>query len=341
MKNYNARSDVTGCFTTNYDEQLSKRFGNKHNNYFQQVIKDIVKENKITFGEFSQLVFDYLKSKDNLMSAKHMQSYRNKLISVITGKGHLGYDRFIRIVNDILKIELSDEVAKQVTHYKNMGVRPIDLTDKRYGRLVVISCEGSKKIGTRKYATSIIWKCKCDCGNDVIVQNINLLSGNTQSCGCYQKDRASEVVSTVNKTHGMSNSPEYKSWCSMLTRCVNSNAPNYDHYGGRGIIVCDRWKESFENFYEDMGDRPKNTSIDRIDNDGNYEPGNCRWATDIEQANNRSTNVKFADGKTLSETAREIGVSLGAIRKHFRKGRSKADILKRRSKYLKLRSIAK
>jgi hypothetical protein len=138
---------------------------------------------------------------------------------------------------------------------------------------------------------------KCNCGNIIKVVIISIRRGNTMSCGCYNKKLSTErLVKIVTKHNESSHNKtvEYTTWQSMKTRCYNPNNSRWDRYGGRGIIVCDRWLNSFENFLEDMGRRPEGKySIDRIEVNGNYEPSNCRWATDKEQANNR-TNKKNA-----------------------------------------------
>ena len=156
---------------------------------------------------------------------------------------------------------------------------------KKYGRLTPIQeiTPDSKK-ATR-------WLFKCDCGKSVQVYAANIVSGATQSCGCLN----SELVIKRNLKHGDNETVEYRAWLSMRRRCNNSNYENYSYYGGRGIRVCDRWLNSFENFYEDMGEKPwpkKLYSLDRINNDGNYEPSNCRWATWKQQNRNRRYSKK-------------------------------------------------
>ncbi len=170
----------------------------------------------------------------------------------------------------------------------------IDLIGKRFGRLVVIE-EAERK--NRK----LRWKCKCDCNSYVYVIGYSLRDGRTKSCGCF----SIELVKKRNITHGMSprtgQHPIYMAYTGLMQRCYNTNNDRYKNYGGRGITVCDLWRESFENFLADMQKNwEKGLTIDRIDNDGNYEPSNCRWATKQIQNQNQSNT------KLNPEIVREI-----------------------------------
>ena len=152
-----------------------------------------------------------------------------------------------------------------------------ELVGDRFGRLTITRVLNKSK-HKRVYS-----ECVCDCGNIVQVLLSSLKNGNTKSCGCLRK----ELTSLRMSTHKKSFSPEYNSYHHMIKRCYKKNTNVYSGYGGRGIKVCDRWLESFENFYKDMGEKPsKKHSLDRINNDGNYEPDNCRWATQSTQVIN-------------------------------------------------------
>ena len=159
----------------------------------------------------------------------------------------------------------------------NRKGKPVtDLTDKVFGRLTVksLSNQRTNQGGAR-------WKCDCECGNPTVVAAGNLTSGAVRSCGCLAKEAQKTNGKVNNTTHGKSGTSEYNIWHGMKQRCLNPKNKGFPNYGGRGITVCDRWINSFENFYEDMGPRPSlEHSIDRKENNGNYEPGNCHWTTE-------------------------------------------------------------
>lgn len=167
-----------------------------------------------------------------------------------------------------------------------------DLTGQRFGRLMVIS-----KTTSNKYRQSM-WLCRCDCGTEKTILGLSLKHGKTTSCGCRNREVASERFTTHGHTRG-GRTLEYQSWLAMIRRCNNPNEAIYHYYGGRGIKVCERWVNSYENFLEDMGKRPsKNHSLERIDVDGDYEPSNCKWATRTEQALNKRLYKNNISGKS-------------------------------------------
>lgn len=165
--------------------------------------------------------------------------------------------------------------------------RKIELTGQRFGRLLVFDRAHKGVRG------EIFWNCLCDCGNRVAVRGGHMMRGNSTSCGCLQREKST--------LHGMTKTPTFKSWESMKQRCLNPKAPDFKNYGGRGIRIHDSWIAEFANFLADMGVRPENTSLDRINVNGDYEPGNCRWATRSEQQQNRRISLVVEwNGKSRS-----------------------------------------
>lgn len=162
----------------------------------------------------------------------------------------------------------------------------IDLTKKVFGRLTVVRCAGTNKRG------HLLWECICNCGEHTTVLGASLRNGQTKSCGCLSKEGFTNL--THGHTIGGHFTPEYQSWKGMRERCTNPKSSGYPNYGGRGIKICKRWAHSFENFFKDMGPRPKGKTLDRKNNDKGYKPSNCRWATRSEQNKNQRRLLEAA-----------------------------------------------
>ena len=189
-----------------------------------------------------------------------------------------------------------------------------EIAGQRFGRVVVLARVG---FGPGKAC----WNCRCDCGVEFVTRGIDLRSGNTTSCGCYKRELIGARSTTHGATKDYSLSGAYRSWLTMKSRCLNRGNNRFSSYGARSITVCDRWLV-FENFLADMGERPEGRSLDRINNDGDYEIGNCRWATRQEQAaNQRQTKRVVLNGEVLhqAEAARRAGVSPSTIIAWLRK----------------------
>ena len=186
-------------------------------------------------------------------------------------------------------------------------MRKLSLTGMSFGRLLVIRESTSRRYGKTH------WECVCECGGTKVVCGGSLQSGATKSCGC-----GIAQANVERSTHGMNDSPEHKAWRQLIARCENEANPAYKDYGGRGIAVCPRWRASFAEFFSDMGVRPgMDYSIDRVDTNGDYEPGNCRWSTRTEQSENtRASRVWLVDGlefPSSASAAKHFGVNQSTI----------------------------
>lgn len=189
-----------------------------------------------------------------------------------------------------------------------------DLTGKRFGRWTVLKRAENK-------GNTVMWECKCDCGNYGFVTSHSLTSGNSKSCGCYHK----EIAKKISTTHGKSNTKLFGVWNGMIERTTNKNNQSYYNYGERGITICDEWKDDFKSFYDwAINNGYKDgLSIDRIDNDKGYYPENCRWVGNFEQANNKRNNHKIEfNGEIhgIEEWARIIGISGSSLLSRLKNG---------------------
>jgi len=187
----------------------------------------------------------------------------------------------------------------------------------KFGLLTILARASNDRFGRTQ------WLCRCDCGSERVVALFRMTSGHTRSCGC--------IKGLVNATHRMKGTPTHNSWCAMKQRCNYAQSKQYPAYGGRGITVCARWNDSFENFLADMGERPKGMTIDRINSDGNYEPKNCRWATDPDQQRNRRSTILIERNgvtKCVKDWCEELGLKPDAVYGRIRRGATPKEALR-------------
>jgi len=188
-----------------------------------------------------------------------------------------------------------------------MNSRFVDLLGKTVGhwRVLKLASYGPKQ--------RTAWLCECVCGRQKVVNAYSLTHGRSHHCGCQ---------SSGHTTHGQTGTREFRIWALIKSRCFNPNVPAFKFYGGRGIVMCQRWRDSFEAFLQDMGECPPGFQIDRINNNGNYEPGNCRWTDKLTQANNTRTN-KFLEFNgerlTYAQWARKVGIHVTTIHRRVKR----------------------
>jgi len=198
----------------------------------------------------------------------------------------------------------------------------IDISGHRYGRWLVLKTPPLSNSKGRVY-----WECKCDCGKVSMVSSRTLRGGESKSCGCLQK----ELIANRMRQHGLATTTEYRSWNGMVLRCHGKHQESQRHYWGRGIKVCPEWRESFIQFLSDMGEKPNKTdSIDRIDNDGDYSPSNCRWADAVTQNRNTTRTVWITYRgvrKRILEWAEVTGINISTLRSRIRRGWPASEML--------------
>lgn len=204
-----------------------------------------------------------------------------------------------------------------------------DLSGQVFGRLTAIGPTGRGKTG-------VIWLCRCSCGNILNVQAGSLRHGNTHSCGCYQRERASQSSTR----HGLTYHPLFRLWSDIIRRCTYPKANNFKIYGGRGIKICDEWRHNFQAFFDYVSIlehcREKGYSLDRIDNDGNYAPGNLRFATKYEQSHNSRRSILITyngETKCIADWARSVGMKPSMLSGRLRRNMSIEDALSAPSRY--------
>jgi hypothetical protein len=200
--------------------------------------------------------------------------------------------------------------------YITLGPKALDLSGQKFGRLTALGPVERRK-------RHVMWLCECQCGETTIVSTTSLRAAATRSCGCLRQETSAEALTK----HGMKNSPLYRIWCNIVSRCTLPTNHSYARYGGRGITICDEWRHDFQAFYDHVTQLPccgeKGYSLDRILNDGPYAPGNVQWATTVAQARNKRNNRLLTyNGKTLcvAAWAEEIGINLKTLENRIRTG---------------------
>lgn len=204
-----------------------------------------------------------------------------------------------------------------------------DISGKTFGRLTAVRLTGGKSVH------GMLWHCRCECGSAAIVVASRLITGHTRSCGCLSLEAARKpkrVTHGHTRNKNKASASEYHIWSSMKQRCINTSNASYSRYGGRGIGFCQEW-DAFESFYSDMGPRPSSQhSLDRVDSDKDYSKSNCRWATHLEQQNNRSGTRKIhLNGEVLtsSELSRRFNIPAATIRSRIDAGWAIEDVISR------------
>lgn len=214
----------------------------------------------------------------------------------------------------------------------SFSMKKLDLTGQKFGKWEAI----------KPGAKPSYWLCKCECGNEVEVFIGSLRNGKSLGClRCQSKWMSESGQASKNATiHGMHKSYTYNSWKAMKERCTNPNHDQYEYYGGAGTTVCDQWFNSFQQFYDDMGERPEDCTLDRIDVNGNYEPGNCRWAT-VEEQNRNKTNTIYVIWENNKIALRDLymqldlnskGIPYGTLYAKVRNGETVENILKKKER---------
>jgi hypothetical protein len=189
-----------------------------------------------------------------------------------------------------------------------------DIAGQRFGRLVAIEPTGDRAHG------HVLWRCRCDCGAMTVVRGTALRSRSTLSCGCYQRD---VTLARITK-HGDVRTPEYQAWRGIIQRCYNPGSSGYHNYGGRGVTMCDAWRHDYPAFLAHIGRKPSpRHSVDRIDNEKGYEPGNVRWATMKEQLTHTRVGLGFklldGQGISLTDMASYLAITRGSLEYAFRR----------------------